>query len=42
MSSEKHKSVTRVTQKVAELEKALRLACEEDHKLQTDIETNRH
>jgi len=28
-----------VTHRVAELEKALRLACEEKHQLQTDIET---
>jgi len=33
---EKHKSVT---QKVAELEKTLRLACEEDQQLRANIET---
>jgi len=33
---ENHKSVT---QKVAELQKALRLACKEEHKLRTNIET---
>jgi len=32
---EKHKSVT---QRVTKLEKALRLACEEDHQLRADIE----